>query len=145
MHYRIKYAGGKFYTSTDMIADYYCRDSIPSLIEQMFNIGRFLPDIFSTKSISKRHLMPLLFTCGIIMGGIMSLISKTIFIIYLLILILYFVLITYAAIGEIIRTKQIYPLLLLAIIPTIHLSYGVGTIYGLVLKVKKISINLFQK
>ncbi|PQB07820.1 hypothetical protein BST83_12150 [Polaribacter filamentus] len=61
MHKRISESEGKFYTSIKMSADYYCRDTIPKLLKQMYNIGKYLPDVFFDNALSLRHLVPLLF------------------------------------------------------------------------------------
>ena len=61
MHKRIKEKGGRFYLNVNMKADYYCRSTIPALLKQMFNIGRYLPDVLFSGSLNLRHLAPFAF------------------------------------------------------------------------------------
>jgi len=136
MHKRIKNTGGKFYTSVDMVADYYCRDSVPKLLKQMFNIGKYLPDIMVEKSFSMRHLVPFLFFVGIVFGIIFSFVLLPVKFLFYFILLFYFLLILVDVIKKIFIRKNILLIFNIIIIPLIHFTYGLGTFVGLIKKIK---------
>ena len=130
MHKRIKDAGGKFFLNINMKADYYCRDTIPKLLKQMFNIGKYLPMLFGKSSFSIRHLIPFLFISSLLillfLGQLfnpMMFFAATIYLFYLLIVFI-------DSLINSIKTKNIFVLLNIFIIPLMHLSYGLGTIFG---------------
>lgn len=136
MHQRIKGCGGRFFTSTEMVADYYCRETVPKLLKQMFNIGKFLPDLFKENSFSIRHIMPLLFVLGILVGGICGLYIYPIKILTLAVLILYILAVSIDSIFKVLMRKNIALLFNISIIPMIHITYGIGTLVGLLKKIK---------
>ncbi len=141
MHKRIKQIGGKFYTSTEMIADYYCRDNIKKLLKQMYNIGLFLPDVFDYKSISVRHLIPLFFFLGNILGILLLLNGYFIGNFYIGIMVLYLILIIFEMSKRFVETKDMGVYLNLIIIPLMHFTYGFGTFIGIFKKMKLIVRN----
>ena len=136
MHKRIKNIGGEFYTSVDMIADYYCRNTISKLLKQMFNIGKYLPDIMLGKSFSVRHLIPFLFFIGVIFGSVLSFVLEPIKYLFYFILFVYFSLIIIDIIKRIFISQNIALIFNIIIIPLIHLTYGLGTFVGLIKKIK---------
>lgn len=137
MHKRIKDIGGKFYLYTPMIADYYCRDSYDKLVKQMYNIGRYLPDVMFNGSLSIRHLIPFLFVMSLITGMLFSFFIHPVFgKVTLLVLALYFSIIIVECIYRTIINRKIVLLLNIGIIPSIHFAYGTGTLVGLIKKIK---------
>jgi len=135
MHKRIKNEGGKFYLNVNMKADYYCRDSYKKLMNQMYNIGRYLPDVMFDGSLSIRHLIPFLFCFSLMTGVLLSHLVHSIFgKLTLFVLLFYFFIITLESIYRVIINKKIALLLNIGIIPSIHFAYGIGTFVGLIKK-----------
>ena len=131
MHNRVKDVDGLFYLNINMIADYYCRDTIYSISKQMFNIGRYLPDVMFNGSLSVRHFIPFGFYLSVFLGLILGLISPIFTILTCIIFVLYLIVILIESIHKSIMSKSINKLLLIIIIPLIHLNYGMGTLWGL--------------
>jgi glycosyltransferase involved in cell wall biosynthesis len=132
MHQRIKKAGGKFYLNAKMKADYYCRDSVRKLSTQMFNIGRYLPDVMFNGSLSIRHLAPFAFFTAILFSVTIGLlIIKPLLWISLLVLGVYFLVIFSESVIKSFCNRNVSVLLLLFIIPLIHVNYAIGTFWGL--------------
>ena len=130
MHNRIKAVGGKFYLNTEMQADYYCRDSIKKLSAQMFNIGKYLPDVMLSGALSLRHFIPAPFYLCIIMGSILGIWIKFIGWLTGCVFMIYLLLILGDCISNTIKLKKIDLLLNLFIIPLIHFCYAAGTFWG---------------
>jgi GT2 family glycosyltransferase len=133
MHNRIHKAGGKFYLNTNMIADYFCRDTIPSLLKQMFNIGRYLPDVMFKGALSLRHMAPFAFYGAILIMIIIGLFYfHPLTWIAVALLVFYITVILAEAFLKSIKNKSLSLILLLFVIPLIHLSYAAGTCWGLI-------------
>lgn len=136
MHKRIKDVGGKFYLDMRMKADYFCRDTIPKLIEQMYKIGRYLPDIMGNGSLSARHFAPFLFYSFIIILLLMGLINNIFIYFALFVFMGYLGVIFIDLFFRAIKKKNIFIFLNFFIIPLMHFSYGFGTFVGLIKKLK---------
>ena len=134
MHLRIKKAGGRFFLNTGMKADYYCRDSLRGIARQMFNIGRYLPDVMFKGALGMRHLMPFAFfgaAAFFILIG--ALFIPGLFYAGWSMLSIYFLVILLEAVRRSVAARDPGMVLLLLVIPVIHLSYAWGTFIGLVL------------
>ncbi len=135
MHNRIKKAGGIFYFNTNMVADYYCRNTIKKLVKQMFAIGVYLPDVMFSGALSYRHFCPLAFYLLVFF-----LLVNSIFFLAFGIIFLYLFIIFCNVLIVSIRNKRVGSLLNVFIIPLIHVSYALGTMVGLIKK----SFNIFK-
>lgn len=136
MHKRIKDVGGKFYLDIRMKANYYCRDTILKLLNQMFSIGRYLPDIMGDGSLSIRHFAPFLFYSFLTILLLIGLISNIFIYFALFVFISYLGVIFIDLFFRAIKKKNIFIFLNFFIIPLMHFSYGFGTIVGLIKKLK---------
>ena len=136
MHRRVKEAGGKFYLDICMMADYYCRDTVPKLLKQMFSIGRYLPDVMSDGSLSVRHLAPFIFYMILLILLIFGLINPMFILLNLWIFGGYLFIITLDTITRVIKKKNLSFLLNIFIIPVMHMSYAFGTLVGFITKLK---------
>lgn len=136
MHKRIKDIGGKFYLDVRMKADYYCRDTVPKLLQQMFNIGRYLPDIMGDGSLSIRHFAPFLFYGSISILLLLGVVSNVFIYIALFIFIGYLAVISIDSIYRASKKRNVSILLNILLIPLMHFSYGFGTLIGLIKKLK---------
>ena len=136
MHRRIKEAGGKFYLDIRMVADYYCRDTVPKLLKQMYNIGRYLPDVMGDGSLSIRHFAPFIFYMSVIILLLLGLFESVF--VYLAFLIFggYLFVIVTDTLLRVVKKKKPSLLLNIFIIPAMHASYAFGTLIGFIQKLK---------
>lgn len=132
MHKRIKDIGGKFYLDTRMKADYYCRDTVPKLLKQMFNIGLHLPKVFKIGGVSIRHLAPFSFYLTLFFLLIFGFYNNLFLKIAEVILSIYLLIIFIDSLIRSIKKKNVFILLNTIIIPLMHFSYALGTFYGLI-------------
>lgn len=142
LHYRLKSVGWRFYQVADMQAIYYCRDSFSALIKQMFLIGMYLPDLWFSEAgggIRFRHLAPLcfvilmFFSLYLMLTGLVAYVFPLVFFSYLCVL-------TVEATYFALKGRDIVRLKTVGVIPAMHFSYGLGTLYGIaasLFKVKK--------
>ena len=133
MHKRIKDIGGKFYLDIRMKADYYCRDTVPKLLKQMYNIGKYLPDVFKIGGVNLRHLAPFSFYFLLLVLLVFGF-SKIAFIIFIPYLLVIFL----DSFIRSIKKKNFFILLNVFIIPLMHFSYAFGTFIGIIRKLLKI-------
>lgn len=132
-NYRIRSNGYKIYFDPDIRCVYYARPDLTSSCKQMYANGVSIGHLayIAPKAIGVRHLIPLLFVLGLILGPILSLgISHLIYVV-LGALLSYLICATTAAIGITRKFGYKYFLPLLVLFPCVHISYGLGTIYGL--------------
>ena len=101
--------------------------------KQMFNIGRYLPDIMFTGSLGIRHLMPFAFYGTVLLGLLTGLLFNGLLTWFSILLLgLYFTVILIETISKIFSKRDVSLLLLLIIIPVIHFNYAIGTFCGLI-------------
>lgn len=133
MHYRMKQKGYKFLLSPNIKTYRYARSDLKGMIKQKYGNGKWIGITlkYCPKCFSIYHFIPLLFVLGIIFSILMACVGLPIFIYllagaYLLFNIANIILIT-------IKNKfSITYLLLPFIFLVLHLSYGIGTIIGII-------------
>lgn len=135
---RIKKAGYSIYFDPRIECIYYARPTLKASCKQMFANGESIGHLFyvDRDSIGLRHLIPLLFVVGIILGGVASLLYEPLLYLFLVGLGLYF---TCDLIASIIASKKNgwkYCLPLFVLFFCVHVSYGLGTIKGLFIGIK---------
>lgn len=133
---RIRKAGYKIYLDPEIVCTYYARPTFLSSIKQMYTNGRSIGQLFYVdyNAISLRHLVPLAFVTVLIGGVLLSIVCKIFAYILLLVFSLY-LLLAFAETVRICRKNGwryffALPLLFLGV----HISYGWGTIVGLITK-----------
>lgn len=126
-HYRAKSLGKKIYLNSEIKSYYYPRNSWWKLIVQYFQYGLFKP-IVSQKirsEIKLRHIVPSIFTVYLFLLSFFLYYPFT-----------YFPLIVYSLMALFYSLKNLLPfqikIISLTLFPTIHLSYGLGYIVGLI-------------
>jgi succinoglycan biosynthesis protein ExoA len=132
-HYRAKSLGKKIYLNPDIISYYYPRDSLEALFKQYFQYGLFKPLVLKKiKSETKiRHLIPILFVIYLLVCIIFFFCCKVLLIplgLYIILDILF----SFSIKGNI-----SIKLLALAVFPVLHISYGLGFLFGLSEKARK--------
>ena len=134
LHSRLKRTGGKIFLSPAIRSYYYARSSLGDLWKQAFKTGKW--NIFtlrrSSGSLSIRHFIPLLFVLSLFTSLILSSLTRWGWVFLSLILLSYFL----SALAFSTRVSVRAGLQYLPILPVIffsyHLSYGLGSVWGLV-------------
>ena len=131
---RIKKAGYSIYFDPRIECIYYARPTLKAYCKQMFANGESVGHLFyvDRESIGIRHLIPLLFVLGIVLGIIASLIYHPFLYALSAGLLLYFVCDLLAAISASCKHGWKYCLPLFVLFFCVHVSYGLGTIKGLI-------------
>lgn len=143
---RIRAAGGKIFITPEIKTTYYCRSNLKELWKQNFNNGlwNIYTSHVSTSALSLRHFVPLLFVGGLIVS-VLLMVFGCIFIprwalLWALPFILcfgsYLIATLIFSFKIVLRFGLKYFPALMAVFATLHISYGVGSIKGL-LTIKK--------
>ena len=131
---RIKKAGYDIYFDPRIECIYYARPTFKASCKQMFANGESIGHLFyiDRDSIGIRHLVPLIFVMGIIIGIAGSFIYRPLLYALTAGLIIYllcdFIASVFAAVTH--GWKYYFPLFVM--FPCVHTSYGLGTIKGLI-------------
>lgn len=132
LNYRIRKNGGKILLCDDIHLSYYCRDSIHGISDMARKNGMW--NIITMKlcpgAMGVRHFIPLIFVISILGLGIMGLVSKFFWWLLFVELILYFALNSFFSVQKSGSIKQFFVLILL--FPIFHISYGIGSLNGLI-------------
>ena len=125
MSYRIQKYGGKIYYNPNIKSDYYSRTNMKKLFLQYFQYGLFKPLVFyKTKyGMQIHHFVPTIFS--------LYLISLFMFfdnLFYLTPLIMYIILNLYFSLIS--NCKMASKIVSIMIYPVLHISYGLGFIFG---------------
>jgi hypothetical protein len=131
---RIHKNGYKIYFDPEIHCAYFARATVGASMRQMYSNGLSIGQLFyiDKKSIGIRHIVPMLFVLSILLTLILSLFCP--FMIYILIAILsaYVFVDILATILECIKNGWVYVSILPWLFFLIHISYGCGTIVGLI-------------
>lgn len=129
---RIHKAGYKVYLDPEIVCTYYSRDTLMANMKQMYANGRSIGHLFyvDKDAVGFRHLVPLFFVTGLILGAILSIFCPFFRYIYLYGVVLYFFCDFAASFFAAKRYGWRYLLPLFLMFFCVHISYGVGTIVG---------------
>ena len=132
MNYRIRKNGGKIYLASDIHLSYYCRDSVKGIIDMAQKNGMW--NVITMKlcpgSMGIRHFIPLTFLLSLILFPILSLFIKPALYLFGVEIALYLILDAYFSIKQAESGKEF--LLLVTLFPIFHITYGVGSIRGII-------------
>lgn len=135
---RIKKAGYIIYFDPTIVSIYYSRPTLRTSCKQMFANGESIGNLLyiDKSAIGIRHFIPLLFVLYIIFGGTLSMVSKSILYLYLCGIGLYFICDILASFYASFKygIKYFIPLFLMFF--CVHISYGLGTIKGIITHTK---------
>ena len=131
---RIKKAGYTVFFDPQIECIYYARPTLKASCNQMFANGESIGRLFyvDRDSIGFRHLVPFFFVICIIMGIVLSLIYKPFVYVLATGLLLYFVCDLIASIAASWQHGWKYCVPLFVLFFCVHVSYGLGTIKGLI-------------
>jgi glycosyltransferase involved in cell wall biosynthesis len=136
MNYRIRKTGGRIWFNPDLVVSYRPRKNILQLAKQYFEYGQWRKQVTKTypETVSMRYLAPPITVSGLIAGFVMVLFSKILDINWLQIgwlaplVYLTVILLAFLSIGS--KIGLLSRLYLLLVLPTMHLSWGVGFLKG---------------
>ncbi len=132
-HYRITKAGYKICCDPNIISYQYIRSSLPKMVKQKFSNGYWIGLTAKTcpKCLSLFHFVPFVFIMALLVCGIFSACGLSLPILILLAMYLLFdAFITFNAFKS--KKRCILFLCLPVIFPILHISYGIGTLAGLI-------------
>lgn len=135
MNFRIRKNGGKIYMADDIKLSYYCRDSINGIVNMAVKNGMW--NVITMKlcpgSMSLRHFIPFIFLLSLIIIPLLMILS------YFFVWIFISEIGLYISLSFIFSVKQSteikYIPLMLILFPIFHISYGFGSLIGLIKKV----------
>lgn len=133
MHYRMKEAGYKFLLDPTIKSYHHARNSLSKMMKQKYLNGYWIGLTMgvSPKCFSIYHFIPLLFVLALIVTVIGSFTISSLPLV--LLLVVYFAFNIVNTIFSILKEKKHISYLLLPIIFfLLHISYGWGTLYGLI-------------
>lgn len=129
MHDRIRKSGFLLFYEPDMSAIYHARSGVFKLSRQMFQNGYYMKDL-TLKQLSLRHFAPGVFYMGIVTSVVLGVFFPVFCVIGISVYAIYFLVIVMASIQIMIKRKECKQLLNILIIPSMHLSYGAGFLWG---------------
>lgn len=129
---RIRKSGYKIYLDPEIVCTYFSRDTMKGNVKQMYANGESIGHLFyvDRESIGLRHMIPLLFVCGIICGIIISLVWHPFVYALLAGLGLYFLCDIVASLAAAKEHGWNFFFPLFVMFFCVHISYGWGTIVG---------------
>jgi glycosyltransferase involved in cell wall biosynthesis len=141
---RLRAAGLRIWMTPAVRAYYYGRTSIVRLLRQNYLNGYYamLNWRITPASVALRHVMPLLFVVGLVVGGVLAsiheclappkfVLPEALWIIYFAVLGLYVVMAVYSTLKLVLRRKSAGRLLTVFLFPVLHITYGIGTLTGI--------------
>jgi len=137
---RIIKNGGKVYLFNDIEVIYHPRETIYGLMKMGFENGKWAiyTGYIIPGSMKLRHFIPLFFVLGLIIGIVVSLMKiRLLTIIFGIILALYLLLDVIFTIKNVISDGLIQVISFI-IYPLFHISYGIGSIFGIGKIIKKV-------
>ena len=134
-NYRIRKYGGKVLMFSEISTEYHSRTNISEFCKMGINNGKGIIDLFrkEKKSISIRHLIPLFFVLGNIMGLILSFFKVPYLIeLYFLVLLIYFILDIFYSFIKVSSLGFLTSVICIFLFPIFHLCYGIGSLIRIV-------------
>ncbi|PKM55425.1 MAG: glycosyltransferase family 2 protein [Firmicutes bacterium HGW-Firmicutes-5] len=132
MNYRIRKNGGKIFLSDEIKLSYYCRDTIKGISDMALKNGKW--NVITMKlcpgSMGVRHFIPLLFLSSLIIMPILSLMMPFFGYLFFFEVGLYLFLDLLFSLKAKDHIK--YVPLLLILFPIFHITYGMGSMQGII-------------
>jgi glycosyltransferase involved in cell wall biosynthesis len=133
LNFRVEKSGAKILLSPKIKSTYVGRGDFKKLWRQYYQYGFWKVRVIQKhrRPASIRHLIPLMFVLFLSIGGVLSIFSKLIRVMYFLVLGLYLLLDLLFSIKISIKKKFSYLPYLIITFPLLHISYGLGFIFGI--------------
>ena len=138
-NHRIIKNGGKVYMFNDIAINYYPRDTISKIMKMGFENGKWsiYTAYFIPGTMKIRHFIPFFFTVSLLIGIVICLLNFTILkYAFFAELILYFLLDLIFSFKNI-KKGIVHIILTFIIYPLFHISYGIGSFFGIGKIIKK--------
>ena len=134
LNYRIIKAGGRIFQSPEIRSWYHPRSTLPSLFKQYFQYGFWKVKVIRKHRLpaSPRHLVPILFLLGLLLGPFVSFAHASLLDIYLGCITLYLFLLLFFSFIAARKAGWDVFVFLPAVFLTYHTAYGAGFLAGLV-------------
>ena len=131
---RIRKAGYSVFFDPNIVSTYFSRPTLKTSCKQMFANGESIGTLMyiDSKAIGIRHFIPFLFVLFLIGGCVLFFLSNVILHLYLIGIGLYFICDLLASIQASIKYGYKYIVPLFIMFFCVHISYGIGTIKGIV-------------
>lgn len=135
-NFRIRNAGYEIFFDPNIVCTYYARATMKESVKQMYANGKSIGHLLriDRRIISLRHFVPFLFTLSIISGFVLSFVTKWFTCLLGLIFLVYLFADILASICMAYKNGRKFFLPLLVLFFMVHISYGWGTIIGIVKK-----------
>ena len=132
LNFRVEKSGAKILLSPKIKSTYVGRGDFKKLWRQYYQYGFWKVRVIQKhrRPASIRHLIPLMFVLFLLGGGVLSIFSNLIRIMYFSILGLYLLLDLLFSIKISVKKNMKYVPYLLVSFPILHISYGLGFILG---------------
>jgi glycosyltransferase involved in cell wall biosynthesis len=132
---RIRKAGYKIYLDPAIVCTYFARDTFTGSVKQMYKNGYSIGQLFhiDRSAVGLRHIVPMAFVLGSLFATVLSLIDFKFTILLFLILGCYFLCNVCASVMESIKYGWKYLLPLVILFFSVHVSYGIGSIIGVIM------------
>lgn len=133
IHYRIRKAGYKICYSPDIISYQHTRSTLKSMLKQKFGNGYWVALTLKVcpACLSLFHFVPLLFVLGIIFTSVLAFVGFS-FLAYLMWGLYWSVAIFMSLLSVRGKKKRIQQLLLPVLFFLLHITYGIGSLTGMV-------------
>lgn len=130
---RIRKAGFKIYLDPQIVSTYYARATFSSSCQQMYANGKSIGNLFyiDRQSIGLRHIVPLGFVLALLFCTILTICTASGWILLSTLLGLYFAVNICATVTICNKHGWRYIIILPILFFSVHISYGVGTLVGL--------------
>lgn len=137
MNYRIRKNGGKIYLSSDIQFEYYCRDSVRGIVDMAVKNGMWniITMWWCPGTMGMRHFIPLVFLLSLFILLGFGMINTFFWNLLLVEMMLYFAIDLFYSFRK--TLSLMTSLQMFVLYPIFHLSYGFGSIKGLV-KLRKL-------
>ena len=131
MNSRIRNSGGKVYLAADIAFTYYCRTTVRGLLDQGIKNGNalFLTLKKNPKAMSLRHYIPFTFVMSLIVMPVLCAVVPLVGWAFAAELLAYLLLDVYFSFTG---GTVVSGLLKLALYPLFHITYGIGSVLGLI-------------
>ncbi len=134
LHYRMRQAGYKFCCCPEIVSYQHTRNTLDRMIKQKYGNGYWigLTSGVCPKCLSYFHFIPFVFLIALVLSLIVWIIGQPVF--FAVIIAMYSMFNFVNTVGAFVLKKSLNPMFLLLpfIFPLLHISYGVGTLVGLV-------------
>lgn len=133
-NFRLLKHGGKILIVPDIVSYYFARDSLKKLSRMYYQYGYFKPLVMKKikRVFTLRQLVAPLFIFSLISSGLLSLAFKPFLWIFVIIISLYFISNFFSSLLSLRSTPTNLVIMLPVIFSTIHFSYGLGYLKGLI-------------